>query len=178
MQPAESASNHVLAHAGAAIESAQPETLASRKAKAHGVKYRVRPCKAVLLAPHTAAAQQPGKVARVGYLATVVPDCSASPPCQAMAQRLQELGYVEGQNLRIEFRTAAAIVWKCGRRRQPRTSHSLFRLQCESVRGAVVCNPDNEPSCLQLDPARATSVDSRCIQSLVARFAPPTQSAS
>jgi putative ABC transport system substrate-binding protein len=61
---------------------------------------------AVLLAPRTVATQQQGKVARVGYLATVVPKCSASVACQAMAQRLQELGYVEGQNLHIEFRTA------------------------------------------------------------------------
>jgi putative ABC transport system substrate-binding protein len=59
------------------------------------------------VAPLAAMAQQPGKVARVGYLATAVPDCSASPTCQIMAQRLQELGYIEGQNLRIEFRTAA-----------------------------------------------------------------------
>jgi putative ABC transport system substrate-binding protein len=61
----------------------------------------------LLVAPLAATAQQPGKVARVGYLATVVPDCSASATCQIMAQRLQELGYMEGQNLRIEFRTAA-----------------------------------------------------------------------
>jgi len=81
---------------------------------------------AVLLAPHTAAAQQPGKVARVGYLATVVPDCSASPPCQAMAQRLQELGYVEGQNLRIEFRTAEGQA-----ERLPDLAAELVRLQVD-----------------------------------------------
>ena len=60
---------------------------------------------AVLLAPRTPAAQQAGKVARVGYLSTAFPECSAALICQAMTQRLQELGYVEGQNLRIEFRT-------------------------------------------------------------------------
>jgi putative tryptophan/tyrosine transport system substrate-binding protein len=54
-----------------------------------------------------AEAQPPGKVARVGYLSAAVPECSASPLCQTMAQRLQELGYVEGQTFRLEFRTAA-----------------------------------------------------------------------
>jgi putative ABC transport system substrate-binding protein len=64
----------------------------------------------LLVAPLAATAQQLGKVARVGYLATAVPDCSASATCQTMTHRLQELGYVEGQNLRIEFRTAAGQV--------------------------------------------------------------------
>jgi putative ABC transport system substrate-binding protein len=80
----------------------------------------------LLAVPLTAAAQPPGKVARVGYLATVVPDCSASPPCQAMAQRLQELGYVEGQNLRIEFRTAAGQA-----ERLPDLAAELVRLQVD-----------------------------------------------
>jgi putative tryptophan/tyrosine transport system substrate-binding protein len=83
---------------------------------------------AVVLAPRTTAAQQPGKVARVGYLATAVPDCSASATCQTMAQRLQELGYVEGQNLRIEFRTAAGQA-----DRLPDLAAELGRLQVDVI---------------------------------------------
>jgi putative ABC transport system substrate-binding protein len=54
----------------------------------------------------------------------MVPDCSASATCQIMAQRLQELGYVAGQNLRLEFRTAAGQA-----ERLPDLAAELVRLQ-------------------------------------------------
>jgi putative tryptophan/tyrosine transport system substrate-binding protein len=78
---------------------------------------------AVCLAPHTTTAQRPGKVARVGFLGITAPDCAAAPPCQAMAQRLQELGYVEGQNLRIEFGAAEGQM-----ERLPALAATLVRL--------------------------------------------------
>ena len=64
---------------------------------------------AVLVAP-LAAHAQPGKIFRVGVLAPL----SLTPPLpspqpqifQAFKQRLQELGYVEGQNLALEIRAA------------------------------------------------------------------------
>ena len=59
---------------------------------------------AVLLALSVpAAAQQPGKVFRVGVL---IPASLGSPTFQVFTQRLQELGYVEGQNLALEVRAA------------------------------------------------------------------------
>ncbi len=61
---------------------------------------------AVLFAPRTATTQRPGHVARVGFLGITAPDCSAAPPCQAMAQGLRDFGYVDGENLRIEFGAA------------------------------------------------------------------------
>src|SRR5207249_11110199 len=88
----------------------------------------------VLFALRTATAQRPGHVARVGYLSSTIPDCSASPPCQAMAQRLQELGYVEGQNLRIEFRTAAGQF-----ERLPTLAAELIRLPVDVL---VVAGPE------------------------------------
>ena len=75
-----------------------------------------------------AEAQPPGKVARVGYLATAVPDCSASATCQTMAERPQELGYVEGQNFRLEFRTAAGQA-----ERLPDLAAELGRLQVDVI---------------------------------------------
>jgi len=49
-------------------------------------------------------AQQPNKVPIVGYLAIAAgPD---DPAVEALRQGLHELGYVEGRNIRIEFRTA------------------------------------------------------------------------
>jgi putative ABC transport system substrate-binding protein len=88
----------------------------------------------LLLAPLTADAQPPGTVARVGYLSSTIPDCSASPTCLAMAQRLQELGYVEGQNFRIEFRTAAGQL-----ERLPALAAELIRLPVDVL---VVAGPE------------------------------------
>ena len=60
---------------------------------------------ALLVAPLAPEAQAPGKVWRVGVLTGSVPRLSA--PFRALEQRLSELGYVEGRNLAIEFRTAS-----------------------------------------------------------------------
>ena len=57
----------------------------------------------LVLAPLAADAQQP-KVYRIGVLSTGNPRSAAI--YQALEQRLHELGYIEGQNLAIEFRNA------------------------------------------------------------------------
>ncbi len=59
---------------------------------------------AVLLAAPLAAEAQQAKVHRIGQLSTGNPRSTAI--FQAFEQRLRELGYVEGQNLVIEFRDA------------------------------------------------------------------------
>jgi len=48
-------------------------------------------------------AQQPKKIARLGYLAAVSAAADA-PRLEAFRQGLRDLGYIEGQNLFIEFR--------------------------------------------------------------------------
>lgn len=58
----------------------------------------------VLLAPGVAQAQQPQKVARIGFLQS-----SDTPlALAAFRQGLRDLGYVEGENIVIEYRTAKA----------------------------------------------------------------------
>jgi putative ABC transport system substrate-binding protein len=61
----------------------------------------------LLAAPLAAYAQQPAKVARIGYLVTGSPE---SPETRtvlaAFRQGLREHGYVEGQNIVIEYRAA------------------------------------------------------------------------
>jgi ABC-type uncharacterized transport system substrate-binding protein len=47
-----------------------------------------------------ASAQQPTKIPRIGYLTDV-----GSAPAEAFVQGLRDLGYVEGKNVVIEFRT-------------------------------------------------------------------------
>jgi putative ABC transport system substrate-binding protein len=50
-------------------------------------------------------AQQPKKVTRVGYLSSLSPS-SDSARAKAIRQALHELGYVDGQNITIEYRYA------------------------------------------------------------------------
>ena len=52
-----------------------------------------------------AQAQQPKKVPRIGYLSTVDP-ASESARAEAIRLALRELGYIEGQNIAIEYRYA------------------------------------------------------------------------
>jgi putative tryptophan/tyrosine transport system substrate-binding protein len=58
----------------------------------------------LLTAPFAAGAQQAGKVARIGYLST---NLAANPHLtEAFLQGLRDLGYVEGRNIVIEYRSA------------------------------------------------------------------------
>ena len=60
----------------------------------------------LLAAPLTAEGQQPGRIARIGYLAANL--AVADPRTrEAFLQGLRDLGYVEGRNLLIEYRDAA-----------------------------------------------------------------------
>lgn len=60
-----------------------------------------------LIAPLAIEAQQAGKVPRIGYLN---PNAATANPrlFEAFRQGLRDLGYVEGRNLQIEFRSAEA----------------------------------------------------------------------
>src|SRR5215470_329858 len=60
----------------------------------------------LLLTPLVVAAQQPGKVYRIGFLAST-DEHIAKNLLTALQQALQALGYVEGKNLVVESRYAA-----------------------------------------------------------------------
>ena len=51
-----------------------------------------------------AEAQQPKKVPRIGYLSSFDP--ATDPRADAVRLALRELGYIEGQNIAIEYRYA------------------------------------------------------------------------
>jgi len=59
----------------------------------------------ILVSFHHAEAQQPKKIPRIGYLA-VSNEASHAPRVAGLRQGLRELGYVEGQNIIIEYRYA------------------------------------------------------------------------
>ena len=52
-----------------------------------------------------AEAQQPKKVPRIGYLSSSDP-AAESTRAEAIRLALRELGYIEGQNIAIEYRYA------------------------------------------------------------------------
>jgi ABC transporter substrate binding protein len=70
-----------------------------------------------------AEAQQPKKVPRIGYLAG-----AGSAPSQAFLQGLRDLGYVEGQNIAFEYRTAGFNA-----ERYPDLAAELVRLKVDII---------------------------------------------
>lgn len=81
----------------------------------------------LLIAPHGARAQQPSKVSRIGWLSSASPTAGADR-LQAFKQGLHALGYVEGQNLTIEYR------WAEGKNdRLPAHAAELVRLEVAMI---------------------------------------------
>src|SRR5262245_39703232 len=83
---------------------------------------------AVLLAVgDVAQAQQAKKVARIGYLASLSPS-SESTRSEAIRLALRELGYIEGQNIAVEYRYAEGKV-----NRYPEVAADLVRLKVDII---------------------------------------------
>jgi len=76
--------------------------------------------------PLAAHAQKSGKVARIGYLSTANP--RSAPNFAAFEQRLRELGYIDGQNIIIEYRDAEGDV-----DRLPDLAVDLVRLDADVI---------------------------------------------
>ena len=75
-----------------------------------------------------ADAQQPGKVARIGYLGGVSPSAN-SARIEAFRQGLREVGYVEGKNIVVEWRHAEASKLD----RLPALAAELVRLKVDII---------------------------------------------
>src|SRR5262245_63952730 len=80
----------------------------------------------VIATPLAAEAQQLGKLWRIGVLMNLYPP-DASPP-QALRQRLRDLGYVEGENLVIDWRYQLG-----GINRPPALAAELVRLKPDAI---------------------------------------------
>ena len=74
-----------------------------------------------------AEAQQPKKVPRIGYLSSRDP-ASESTRAEAIRLALRELGYIEGQNIAIEYRYAEGK-----RDRYPELAAELVRLKVDII---------------------------------------------
>jgi putative ABC transport system substrate-binding protein len=83
----------------------------------------------LLTAPLAAHAQQPAKVARIGYLVTgVLESPETRVLLDAFRQGLRERGYVEGQNIVIEYRAADGKL-----ERFPTLATELVRLKVDLI---------------------------------------------
>ena len=71
-------------------------------------------------------AQQPKKIARIGYLGNTA--STSAIDMKLFRERLRELGYIEGQNIAIEYRYFDGKV-----ERLPELAAELVRLNCEVI---------------------------------------------
>jgi putative ABC transport system substrate-binding protein len=81
----------------------------------------------LLAAPLAAAAQQAGKVYRIGILETI-PAAQNAANLAALRKGLRDLGYVEGRNLIIEYRSADGRA-----ERFPDLASELVRLKVDLI---------------------------------------------
>ena len=81
----------------------------------------------IFLSAVLAGAQQPKKIARVGYLSDSSP-ARESARAEAIRLALRELGYVEGQNIAIEYRYADGKL-----DRAPELAAELVRLKADII---------------------------------------------
>jgi len=95
----------------------------------------------------TADAQQPKKVARIGYLSSFDPAID-SDGTEAIRLALRDLGYIEGQNIAIEYRYAEGKL-----DRFPELAAELVRLKVDVI--VAACSARRKPAATL---ARAASV--------------------
>ena len=74
-----------------------------------------------------AEAQEPKKVTRIGYLSSSDP-ATESTRAEAIRLALRELGYIEGQNIAIEYRYSEGK-----RDREPELAAELVRLKVDII---------------------------------------------
>jgi ABC-type uncharacterized transport system substrate-binding protein len=82
---------------------------------------------ALVASTHLAAAQEPKKVPRIGYLSPLDP-ATESTRSEAFRLALRELGYIEGQNIAIEYRYAEGKL-----DRYPELAAELVRLKVDII---------------------------------------------
>jgi putative ABC transport system substrate-binding protein len=97
-------------------------------------------CSVLLALSFPAQAQQPAKIPRIGFLIGSSPSANAAR-IEAFRQGLRELGYVEGKNFVIEFRSAEGKV-----DRLPELAAEIVRLKVDVIvtTGPIINRPVKE----------------------------------
>ena len=117
-------------------------------------------CSILLALPFPARAQQPKKLPRIAYLSSTDP-ARDSARAEAIRLALRERGYIEGQNIAIEYRYAEEK-----RERLPELAAELVRLKVDLiiVDGRIRHDPDSE-ECDQDDSHRYDGLWARSCRS-------------
>ena len=92
----------------------------------------------------SASAQQPKKVSRIGYLSSFRSSYVSSARSEAIRLALRELGYIEGQNIAIEYRYAEGKL-----DRAPELAAELVRLKVDII--VVAGGPRMDPGGQECD---------------------------
>ena len=123
---------------------------ANKKFKIDNLKLPGLPVVAFMLAMSgaVAEAQQPKKIFRIGYLSSFDP-ASESARAEGMRLALRELGYIEGQNIGIEYRYAEGK-----RDRFPELADELVRLKVDIILAQVTALIRGGQECEQDDSHR------------------------
>jgi putative ABC transport system substrate-binding protein len=122
----------------------------------------------VLLAPLTAEAQQPAKTPRIGFLAHV-PLAALSDRVEAFQRGLRELGYMEGQNITVEYRSAEGRY-----ERLPALAAELVRQQVDVIVTTGPPAPDAALKATRTIPiVVAGGADTLIVRGAVASYARP-----
>jgi putative ABC transport system substrate-binding protein len=121
----------------------------------------------LLVAPCAAEAQAPAKVPRIGFLLGVSP-AGGAPYVEVFRQGLRELGYVEGQNIAIEYR------WAEGKyERLPVLAAELVRLNVDVIVTSAAPVPQAAKQATSTIPIVFTSAADPVAAGLVASLARP-----
>jgi putative ABC transport system substrate-binding protein len=115
----------------------------------------------ILTFAFSVAAQQPKKVFRIGYR-SAIDSSSDSPRAEGIRAALRELGYIEGQNIVIDYRYAEGKA-----DRAPELAAELVRLKVDFIMVAAGTSPTRAAKTIPivmtgqgLDPVKAGLVES------------------
>jgi putative ABC transport system substrate-binding protein len=123
----------------------------------------------LLAAPVAADAQQAAKVPRIGFLvASSASDSAYARLIEAFRQGLRELGYVEGQNIFIEYRYAEGIY-----ERLPALAAELVRLKVNVIVSHSTPGPSAAKQATSTIPIVMTSAGDPVGSGLVSSMAQP-----
>lgn len=122
---------------------------------------------AILIFAAAAQAQQPGKMARIGFL-TAASRAGSAHLTEAFLQGLGDLGYLEGKNIVIEYR------WADGRfERLPELAAELVRLKVDVIVAAVTQASLTAKAATQTIPVVMMAVSDPVAAGLVSSLARP-----
>src|ERR1051325_7715496 len=119
----------------------------------------------IFASAHPAETQQPKKVPRIGYLTTGSP---SSASVRAFQQGLRDLGYIESQNITIEYRSSEGMA-----ERLPNLVAELVQLKVDILIVSGSLTTQAAKNATQTIPIVMTTVTDPVVTGLIASLAHP-----